>query len=125
MHLDPGTNSLCRFFLFDNQRSVPIESGGEEASFPLDLEEEAVTPMMVDEPQIYEESSLTQVIEGFLGELELEGAMIVWEGVEEVPESLVEEIPAYRVYEEGMHAEVENEEDVLEVHLEVKEGDEV
>lgn len=33
-------------------------------SFPLDPEEELVTSMMVDEPQVFEELPLTQATEG-------------------------------------------------------------
>lgn len=47
----------------------------EVASFPFDLKEEAVTLMMVNEPQIFE--GPTQVIERVPNELELEGTIIM------------------------------------------------
>lgn len=44
----------------------------ETTPFPLDLDEDTNTPMMVDESQIYE-GSPTNVIEGVLGKSELDG----------------------------------------------------
>lgn len=42
----------------------------EGARFPLDLDEETITPVMVDEPQTNGDWSLTHVIRGNLKRLE-------------------------------------------------------
>lgn len=47
----------------------------EAIPFAFVLVEEIVTPMMVDEPQTYEEPPPTHVFDGILGELEPKGTM--------------------------------------------------
>lgn len=67
-----------------------LETGREASSFPLDLVEESVIPMMVDELQTLEETSLTYVIEGIVDELELERTMLAEAGEEVAQEGAKE-----------------------------------
>lgn len=91
------------------------------ASFPLNLEVETITWMMFDELKVFEEPSLTQVIEGVMDELEPEGTIVtstetgeevMQEGTEEALESLAEEVRGNGGHKEEVHGEVEYEEDL-------------
>lgn len=55
------------------QVSEIVTMGQTEEAAPLDLDEETITPMMVDERQTLEELFLSLQIEGISDELELDG----------------------------------------------------
>lgn len=66
------TNSFCSSL----QVMRLFDANGEESSPPLESEEEIFAPIMVDKRHIFDESSLTQVIEGVLNELRWEGIVV-------------------------------------------------
>lgn len=86
-----------------------VRIGIEVVSFLLDLEEETVTPIMVDELQNYKEPSPTHGIKGSWASLSRRGQCLrrlARRSCRKARRPFINDVP------EGIYAEVENEEDV-------------
>lgn len=89
-------------FSLQVSESVALEQAMEAAAFPLDLDEETITLMMVNEHQTYEKPPSVTVIEEVWAGLSQRG-QLGKEVVEEVPEPFSEEVPSGGDHEEHVY----------------------